>query len=278
MKRKTITYFHKLATLALAAAMVLSALCVLPPTEVSAASRTFRSSGKSSVVIQDKQDFASTQKLVWVKYKAANDGYLKITAQNASDKYADTYVTGSWQLYNKNKKSAVSPIKLYNTNANDSFYYTDVYGVKKGTVYYLAVKADGGVKITASFTKVTDKSGAKKAKSLKLAKGKTTTGLIRVGDNKVSDWYKFTLTSPKKLNICFTPYMNDSMTISITGPAGSLKPFSSSVRMSSLDGDKLNYGRKCSLTTREPVKAGTYYIQIKPTNKTTSGYYKLVWK
>lgn len=278
MKNKTKRYCSKIPCFALAALMIALIAYVFAPAEASAASRAFKSAGRSAVVIKDKQDAKTTRQKTWIRYKAPDNGCLKITAQNASDRYAKSYVKGDWQLFGKNRKDAVSPKKNYTTKSKDSFYYTDVYGVKKGTVYYLAVNANGGVKITASFTKITDKSGAKKSRALKLAKGKTATGLIRAGDGSVSDWYQFTLTAPQKLKLYLTPYTNNDISISISGPKGALKPSMTKVGISTSTGKKLNYGRKCPFTTKQAVKAGTYYIQIKPAAKTSSGYYKLVWK
>lgn len=271
MKNTTKKLFNKVASLALAAMMVLSVFCVSTPTEVSAADKSFKSTGKSSVTITDEQCYSATGQPTWIKFTAKNDGYLKITAKMASTYYAD-FVQGYWTLYNKTKKAAVSPQKLYSTNYTDSYYYTNVYGVKKGTTYYLQVLSDGGVKIDAAFTKVTDKSGTKKAKALSVKKGKAVTGLIRVGD-KNSDWYKITLTKKQKLSINITPYANDTISVNIVGPG-----------ISGSDTITSNYyGEKCPYTIvdkhHKPTKAstGTYYVQIKPTKKSTSGYYKISW-
>ncbi|MBO5524687.1 MAG: hypothetical protein J5986_13635 [Roseburia sp.] len=273
MKNTTKKLFNKVACLALAAMMVLSVFCVSTPTEVSAAGLSFNSKGKSSVTITDEQDTTATGQPTWIKFTAKQDGYLKVTAKMASTKYTD-FVQGYWTLYDKTKKKAVSPQSVYSTNYNDASAYTTVFGVKKGVTYYLNVLSDGGVKLTASFTKVTDKSGTKKAKALSIKQKKDATGLIRVGD-KNSDWYKFTLTKKQYLSINITPYATDSITVNIVGP-------------NKLKGNgiitKSWYGKKYSFEIvnqyDQPVKAstGTYYVQIKATKKTTNGYYKINWK
>lgn len=273
MKNTTKKLFNKVACLALAAMMVLSVFCVSTPTEVSAADKSFKSKGKSSVTITDQEcyklgQYAVTGEPTWIKFKATSDGYLKITASMASTVYTD-YVDGQWQLYDKKKTTAVAPVMYYSTNATDSLYYSDYYGVKKGTTYYLKVYADGGVKLTASFTKVTDKSGAKKSKALNIKNGKSVTGLVRVGDSKISDWYKLSLSSAKKLNISVTTYVNDTLSVTLSGPGVYTKTF--------------NYGsaaqgKKDRIYTSSKVKAGTYYLQVKPAKKTTSGFYKISWK
>lgn len=267
MEIKKTNFLHRVASLALALVMVLSVIVVAVPTEVSAADKSFKSKGKSSVTITDEECYYSTGQDTWIKYKATANGYLKISASNAST--TSSYTAGYWCLYNKTKATAVSPDNVYNTNYTNSYYYTDVYGVKKGVTYYLNVRAYAGTTINASFTKVTDKSGAKKSKALNLKQKKATTGLIRVGDTKVSDWYKFTINSKKKLNVTITPYTNDSISITISGPGVYTK--TSTISSS-------YYGKKCPFTTTGKVKAGTYYIQIKPAKKTTSGFYKISWK
>lgn len=272
MKNTTKKLFNKVASLALAAMMVLSVFCVSTPTEVSAADKSFKSTGKSSVTITDEQCTTITEELTWIKFKAKNDGYLKITATNASS--VASYTAGAWQLYDKNKKISVSPAHKYNTNYTDSYFYTDVYGVKKGVTYYLAVNSYAGVKIKASFTKVADKSGSTKAKALSVKKGKSATGLIRVGD-KNSDWYKFTLTKKQLLTITVTPYLNDAITVKIVGPSIS----GSATITNDYYGEKYPF-RIVDKYTQQPIKAstGTYYIQVKSAKKTTSGYYKISWK
>lgn len=268
MKNQTKKIFNKVASLALAAVMALSVICVAVPTEVSAATLSFKSTGKSSVTITDEQCYVMTGQPTWIKFTAKNDGYLKITATNASTYYAGSYVYGKWQLFDKKKTTAVSPVMNYNTNATEDLYHSDYYGVKKGTTYYLQVLADGGVKLNATFTKVTDKSGAKKTKALNIKNKKSATGLIRVGD-KNSDWYKINLTSAKKLNIILTPYTNDLLFITLSGPGVYTKTFKVG---------SASQGQKNPFTTTGKVKAGTYYIQVKPATKTCSGYYKLTWK
>lgn len=270
MKNTTKKLFNKVASLALAAIMVLSVFCVSTPTEVSAADPSFKSTGKSSVTITDEQCTTATGQATWIKFKAKNDGYLKITAKMASTYYTD-YVQGYWTLYDKTKKTAVSPKNVYSTNYTDSYYYTDVYGVKKGVTYYLQVLSDGGVTINAAFTKVADKSGAKKAKALTIKKGKTSTGLIRVGDSKVTDWYKFNFSSVKKFTVYVTPYTNDDIVVTVSG-SKLVKDYSYTIKSG-------YYGKKLDFPFTATGKiSGTCYVRVKPAKKTTSGYYKISWK
>lgn len=270
MKNTTKKLFNKVASLALAAMMVLSVFCVSTPTEVSAAGLSFKSTGKSSVTITDEQCTYLTGNLAWIKFNAKSDGYLKITAKNASS--VAPYTQGYWQLYDKNKKNAVSPSHSYDTNKTDSYYYTDVYGVKKGVTYYLAVESYAGVKISASFTKVTDKSGSKKTKALNVKKGKSSTGLIRVGDSKVDDWYKINLSSVKKFTVYLTPYTNDDLVLTISGSRLN-RTYSYTVKAG-------YYGKKLDFpfSTNYGTISGTVYVKVEPATKRTSGYYKISWK
>ena len=269
MKNQTKTLFNKVASLALAAIMALSVIFVAVPTEVSAAELSFKSTGKSSVTITDEQCFNATGALTYIKFTAKQDGYLKITAKNASSAYS--YTAGNWQLYDKKKKTAVSPAHKYDTNKTDSYYYTDIYGVKKNTTYYLCVQAFAGVKIDAAFTKVTDKSGSKKAKALNIKKGKSATGLIRVGDSKVDDWYKFNFNSARKFTIYITPYTNDDLTVTISGTKMKTKTYTIPAGY---------YGQKVDFpySTNYGKLSGTCYIKVEPATKNASGYYKVTWK
>lgn len=270
MKKTTRTLFNRVASLALAAVMVLSVLCVSVPTEVSAAGKSFKSTGKSSVTITDQECTSLTGQLTWIKFKAKNNGYLKITAKNASS--VVSYTQGNWQLYDKNKKKAVSPAHSYNTNQTDSYYYTDVYGVKKGATYYLAVESYAGVKINAAFTKVNDKSGSKKSKALTIKKNKESVGLIRVGDSKVDDWYKLNLSSVKKFTVYLTPYANDDLVLTISGSKLD-RTYKYTIK-SGYYGKKLDFPFKTNYGTI----SGTIYVKVEPATKNGSGFYKLKWK
>lgn len=269
MKQATKTFYSKVVSLALAAVMVLSVLYVSLPVEVSAADRSFKSTGKSSVTIKDEECSYATGELTWIKFKAKSDGYLKITAKNASSLYS---TAGAWQLYDKTKKNPVSPIHDYDTNETDYWYYTDVFGVKKGVTYYLAVKSYAGTTINAAFTKVADKSGSKKTKALNIKKNKETTGLVRVGDSKKSDWYKLNLSSVRKFTLYLTPYMCGDLTLTISGSKLD-RTYSYSVKQTEF-GEKLSFPFGANYGTI----SGTVYVKVTPAQKNSSGYYKLKWK
>lgn len=270
---------NRAVSLVLTLAMLFSMVVVAMPQDVSAADPEFKSAKSSYVDITDEQSYQcySTGQPVWIKFKAKNNGYLEVKAKK-NTQLPVAYVTGSWKLFDKSKRKVLSSTMDFNTNYSQKFYTTESYGVKKGTTYYLAVYADaGGVRIQASFKKVNDKSGTKKSKALNLKKGRMVTGLIQAG-SKASHFYKFKLTSRKKMSVLFTPYLTDSVSLMLTGT--NMRAYSDIIPKIEYDYREgkyyNNWGAKDKVTGT--VGPGTYYIQIKPTKLTTNGRYTLVWK
>lgn len=248
------------------AALLSLSMVGIMPQDVSAADLSLKGSGKTTVTITDEQCYYMTGELTYLKIKPKSDGYLKLKFSNASSSY--TYALGKVWLCNKSKTKQLSTSYTYNTNYTDASYYTECYGLKKNTVYYVAVQAYDGVKISADFKKVSDKSGSKKSKAKTIKKGKTVTGILTAGKT-TADWYKFKLSSRQKLKVYFTPCATDTVKISFSG-AG-IK--------SSTENYNTNYwGRKIPLSTRDKVRTGNYYIKVQPATKSCTGYYKLSWK
>ena len=260
-----------LAGLLFAVAMLIAAFVVVSPEAVKATTVvpefSFKNSGKSTVTITDDQCTYVTGELAYIKIKPKADGYLTIKFSNASS--LSSYASGKVQLYNGNKAKILSPIDNYNTNYTDSYYYTECYGLKKNTQYYVAVMSYEGVKISADFKKVNDKSGAKKAKAKTINKKKVTTGTVIAG-TKSSDWYKIKLTSKQKLRVNFTPYLTDDVNVTLSGPGVNTRTFTLSPSMW--------WGRKDQIYTTGKVRTGTYYVKVQPSTKSCSGYYKISWK
>lgn len=265
MKIKEKSLFYRMASLALAMVMAFSVIIVMPES-ADAAQASFKSKGKSSVTIADESCYTATGELTLIKFKASKDGYLKVQASMASAVYTD-YVVGRWQLYDSSKKKALSPINYYNTNYTDISYYTDCFGVKKGKTYYLAVQADGGVKLTASFT-ATKAGGSKKTKAKSVSKGKEMVGSVAAGTSS-AQWYKFNIPSNKKLNVYLTPYMTGNLNMTLSGPGVYTRTFTISSSY---------WGKQYKTYTSGKVKSGTYYIKIQPSTKSSNGFYKLKWK
>lgn len=264
---KKTNLWKQITGLVFALAMIIAAFVVVSPEAVKAADYSFKNSGKSSVTITDEQCSYVTGELAYIKIKPKADGYLKLKFVNASNLY--TYAEGKVQLYNAKKTKVLSPIYSYNTNYTDSDWYTEIYGMKKNTTYYVTVMSSDGVKINAEYKKVSDKSGSKKSKAKSLKKKKTTTGLITAGSS-AADWYKFSVTSSQKLRVNITPYLTDDIKVTLSGPG---------VRTNTFTIDTTMWGKKDEIYTYGKVRTGTYYVKVQPATKTgCSGYYKISWK
>lgn len=268
MKKKYV--LSNVVRLMFAMVMVIAACIVVSPETIKATTVvpefSFKNSGKSTVIITDEQCSTVTGELAYIKIKPKADGYLTIKFSNASA--VSSYAYGKAQLYNGNKSKILSPISTYSTNYADASYYTESYGLKKNTQYYVAVLSYEGVKVSADFKKVKEKSGAKKAKAKTINKKKAVVGTILAG-TKSSDWYKIKLTSKQKLRVNITPYLTDDMNITLSGPGVRTKTF----KLSS----SILWGKKDQIYTVGKVKTGTYYVKIQPVTTSCSGYYKLSW-
>lgn len=281
MKENRKRLLKRIVSFALAIVMMAGTFAVSVPDEVQAAAKEFKmKNNKATVKIYDKEVNAGLsdqgeigllngKKVIWIKYKAPKDGYLKISA---SESTKASFSVGEWQLCNKSKR-ALSPVTIYRTDKTDSYYKTDYFGVKKGATYYLGVLAVTGVKIKAQFTACTDKSGTKKAKALNLKQKAEVKGLVKAGTTG-SHWYKFTTTKNQPLNITIKPWMTGDLTVKVTGPG--IYPSTATVKST-------NWGESYVIRTvdsnRKPVavKAGTYYVEIKPSSKSSTGMYKIKW-
>ena len=269
MKMEKKRLINKLTSLVLAVAMVFSIVVVMPD-KVSAADKSFKNSGKSSVLITDEESTAATGEITWIKFKPKSNGYIKVSASNASAIYS--HAEGSWQLCAGNKSKYLSTVTNYNTNYTEAYYYTDYFGVKKGTTYYLGVVAKCGVKINATFTKIKDAGGSKKGKAKSIAKKKAVEGYIQAGTSG-SHWYKFNMPKPQKLHIEVTSWMTGGTTgglyVTLSGPGVYTKTYTYPGHA---------WGKRDTIYTDAKIKAGTYYLQVRPISKTSTGAYKLKWK
>lgn len=271
MKRKSI--FKELTSLVLAVVMVFSVITVMPQ-DVAAAELAFGAKG-GTVTITD--DMASD--LTWIRIKPKDDGYLQVKFSKASAIVA--YPLGLVQFCDAGKRE-LSPMSGFNTVATSGLFYTEYYGVKKGKTYYIKVASDGGVKVTAKLTKVKDKSGKKKSKALNIKKGKKgVIGVISAGTTKAK-WYKIKVPKKQKLKIKFSVYLTDGVQFSMTGPH--MYPFgktyygkNASVVGGQLNIQRGNFGDQRIISLNGKADPGTYYISVRPTAKTTNGYFKISW-
>ena len=145
------------------------------------------------------------------------------------------------------------------------------YGVAKGKTYYIRVDArfnsNGIYALKATNSKISEKSGKTKKKAVTIKKKKTKKGIIESGKNsKQADWYKFKLTSKKKVKINVTTGSNESLKIILY--KGGKRIITKTVRGNST-GDITSVGK---------WPKGTYYIKVQRGTSTSSGYYTIKWK
>lgn len=204
--------------------------------------------------LSNKKQVAVGQKKAQTNYftfKAPYTGYIKV---DLSDKANVT-------LMNSSKKA------LSNKSA---LTYSVVYGVKKGVTYKIRIQApankDGYYLMKVTNVQITEKSGSSKSKAVTIKRGATKKGNIIAGSS-TADWYKFTLTSSKKVNVVMKGATNNKMKISI-------------YKGSKLITTKTFTNNTASLTFKSNGKLtkGTYYIKIYRGTGTSSGYYSCYWK
>lgn len=265
MERTKKNLFQKAVSFMLAAALVFSALLVGPQQTVNAAEMSLKAKG-GTITITDETCTAVSGELTWVKYKATANGYIQL--KFISNSQLVSYSTGQVQLYNQNKSKYLSSLLEYDTSSTQATNTTEYYGVKKGSTYYIGIASAGGVKVNVKFTKVNDKSGAKKNKALNLKKGKKTVGVIAAGTTG-AHWFKFKVTKPQKISINVTPYLTGAVKLTMSG-AG--------IQTDSFTVNTNRWGTNSSFSTQGKVRTGTYYVQVKPAVRNCTGYYKINWK
>lgn len=261
----------RVASHVLAIVMMLFVLVIVNPREADAADlgKTITGSGKQTVTIIGEQlhgdgaTYGSGQQYYWIKFKAKKDGYVEFEPDYGPE---EDPVDGYFTLFDNKKKKALSPKTKYSCGA---YIY---YGVKKGTTYNLQVQTEYGATITARFTNVKKDGGAKQSKAKSLKKGKWVKGYIAAGSGS-SRWYKVTRNSTGRLSFRFCPYVTNSLRVTIKGPG--MKPYKFSAKTKF---DKHGAPYTTVYNPGGPAGKGTFYIQIKPKTKTTTGYYELLWK
>lgn len=266
MVRERKSLFSKAVSLALAAVMMVSVIGILPERVSAATEIKLNPSGTTNVAITDEQCSAVVQDYAWLTIKPKADGYLQLKFLSGS--VAAPYSVGRVMLYNAAKNKVLSSEMSYNTNLTDSSYTTECYGLKKGATYSIRLNTANGVKIAATFKKVSDKSGKKASKARNIAKKKVATGLFLAGKSE-TDCYKFKLTKNQKIKFNFTPYLTGTAYLTLSGPGVYTRTFTIGTG---------SWGKKYPVVTTGSVRAGTYHVKLKPASKTTTGYYKVTWK
>lgn len=187
----------------------------------------------------------------YFKFKATSTGYIKVEDSDRAN------VT----LCSSSKKA------LSNENYN---MYTPIYGVKKGNTYYIKVRSnynyDGLYQLKVTNYKISENSGSKKSKAVTIKKGYTKKGTITAGSSQ-SDWYKFKLTSKKKVKITIKGGTNDKLKFIVY--KGSKKVSTSTF---------YNSTKSITLNSVGKWSKGTYYIKAYRGTSKSSGWYSLKWQ
>lgn len=195
----------------------------------------------------------------YLKFKASKSGYVRINTSGLS---------GTITLMNSGKSKSYSEAISFSDTYRDEV----VFGVKKGTTYYLKVKAnsnyDGGYRIKYANGSISEKSGKTKSKAVTIKKGSTKKGYIYAGSSQ-ADWYKFKLTSSKKVTITVKGGTNDRLKIAV---------YKGSKRIAGTPQTFWSDDESLKLTSNGKFSKGTYYIKVYRGNSKSSGYYTLKWK
>lgn len=191
----------------------------------------------------------------YFKFTATKTGYIRV---NLTD------IKGKIKLCNYNKSKSLS-----NTS---SATQSIVYGVKKGSTYYIKVSAPvnediGGYTFKVINYGITENSGSTQSKAKTIYRGlsKAKNGNIIAGYS-TSDWYKFTLSSSKAVNIVMKGATNNGIKIAVYKGSKLIK--------------STTFGRTNESVMIKSIgkwTKGTYYIKISRANSYSSGYYNCYW-
>lgn len=206
---------------------------------------------------------SGSNEVTYLAVKPTVDGYITLNLYGGESYDTAAYVT----LCNSSLKELTEE-EYISTTYDDS--NKAVFGVKKNTTYYLKVTSvgtKGCIKYTQ--TKVSEKSGKKKAKAVEIKKNKKIQGTIAAGDKK-ADWYKIKVTKKGKVKLFTTGNASGYIYLQMYYANG--KKFGSYVTVANrvYDSDKW--------VTNVKLNKGTYYIKVYRGNDKTSGNYTLKWK
>lgn len=277
------TFFHRVLSMLLTAAMVVTLFTVAAPTEAQAAGLSFKGKGTSAVTITDDQCYdmiGGSYTTNYIKYKPSVTGTVTLKFQNASAYYSDSY--GDVTFCDKNKKTIGQSNEQWNNGYKNSIYYTSTYGVKKNQTYYFAVICSNSTKITATTKKINDTSESSIEEAKDLPINKKTTGVIVAGDSK-ADWYKITLTTGAKLKLTYEAQTNGSNSANgfkVTfydrnGEMWTENAYSYITRFHTKDGWDIH--TKDDNDLKQNIEAGSYYVKVERMSKASSGSYTLNW-
>lgn len=287
---RTRKVFNRVASLMLAVVMMVGIFSAVSPQQAEAATRakSFKSTGKSAVVIKDSECLNKNgQKNVhWIKFKAGVTGYVTISISVKSSKKRAS--VGVITLCNKSKKTIGHKNEAWQTNFPYKYGYERTYGVKKGQTYYFKVSCSAGTKLKATVKPVKKSTANSRKWAKNIGKKKTVTGVIIAGEKK-ADWYKIKLTKKQILKITSATLTNGDdeyagLKVSFYDSKGKLffnyGPGKQSVNFLSplSPRDNAQYCLRNRYGYTFGINPGTYYVKVEGYNKYSSGYYTLKWQ
>lgn len=196
----------------------------------------------------------------YLTFKAKDNGYIKINAENLVDTENYAQVT----LCNSKGNDMVNTISSY--MPKDQF----LYAVKKNVTYKIRIGSSNSgqmefCRIRTDFKKRTEKSGSSRKKAVTIKTGTSIPGMVFAEDSvEHGDWYKVTVPGSGYQTLTFTG--------SITSGTMRMELYTSSRKKPSkvLSAAKIGDSASCSL------KAGrTYYIRVSKSEQRASGIYAL---
>lgn len=149
------------------------------------------------------------------------------------------------------------------------------FRVKPGT-YYIKVEGEKYYALSAGVYPCADRGGVSKKKATRIKQNKAITGILPTNEKgSKADWFKFTVSKSKKLQLELAAYGDTGVIFYLYGP--SYKKGQSLSQNNSAD----KYYSINSLTRKKmKIKKGTYYIKVVRSYK-GNGYsanYQIKWK
>lgn len=190
----------------------------------------------------------------YFKFKAPKTGYVKVGAGTS----------GTLTLCKSNKKALSNAVSL-----NNNYTY---FGVKKGTTYYVRVKANypstmKAYQVRYANGKISEKSGSKQSKAVKIKRKKTKKGTITAGSSR-NDWYKFKVPTNNRVTLTMKGRTNKQMKVKLILKKGS-HTVTKTFNYTNLNSSYKNY--------MTYFKGYTCYIKVSRADKYSSGWYSFKW-
>ncbi len=207
------------------------------------------------------------------RIKPTKSGYITVTLNEGGMDKSAGYVT----LLNKNKRAVSDKLWYY----QGSKYSYVVFGVRKGTTYYLRVNDCYGtseyryayaIKYTTKLATLRTNVTKRKAVNLKRKAKFISTAMPATG-KKSNQWYKFRVPKKQKTVIVIdATKVKSGKNATITFYAGSSKIASSTISNGSTNTFTLTHS-----TTYGQANPGLYYFKITKPAK-TNGAYRIRYK